>query len=268
MNSILFASVWLVSHVFTLFPINSTGLLAGLWKSLFAVLWVLPIYATTQLLGVAWYEDLYRNASRLKHSSLGSAPPPPSAPTFATISELLLKAVVTLVFGVAAVVAGLIPFVGLPVSFVMSSWLHAYYCFDYRFLDQRQYDSRLGRPVPLRLTQILTIFEVRASYFLGFGATHMAMRLFFLEGYLGLSMFPSLAICSAVFALNVVMTVDAHPTPVLPKRVPVFTPAYAVAFRLLSKWTSPVVASTDSLLKVRSPQTPSNKAETISDAVA
>ena len=66
----------------------------------------------------------------------------------------------------------------------------------------------------MKLSIITQFFDLRWSYYLGFGATHIALRLFMASQ--GLPLFANLAVCSALFPVNVIMTVDAVPglTPV------------------------------------------------------
>lgn len=223
-NFFLFFAMRVIVGVLSLLPVRHDGSILQVLESVFAVCWVIPVYICSTLLGIEWYDTLYRESRKQKGYAT-----PIAAPTFVSISENLLKLFVTLIYGIAAVLIAFVPLVGPLLSFLMSSWLHAFYCFDYRFLDLRHPNGS-----PLRLSEIIKRFEHQPGYYLGFGATHMAFRLYFLEGYLGLSMIPSLAVCSLLYALNVAMTVDADPPMKrFPIRLPVFSPAFALAARLL-----------------------------------
>jgi hypothetical protein len=232
-NGVLFVSLWVISSVLYLLPINNSGIVADMFYSLLSACWVLPVYIGSQLLGLGWYQDLHRIASSLRHKSMGVAElPPPVPPSFDQISDTIYKFIVTALYGLIAVVVAFVPIIGEPISFVVSAWLHAWYCFDYRFADQRQYDPTRRAQTALRLTAVVDVFEHRWAYFLGFGSTHIAIRMFLLQGYFALTLFPALAICSTMYALNVVMAVDARPLPVLPSKLPVFSIAYDQVSRI------------------------------------
>ncbi|CUG90314.1 Hypothetical protein, putative [Bodo saltans] len=236
-NGVLFVSLWVITSILYLLPINNSGIVAEMFYSLLSAFWVLPVYLGSQLLGLGWYQDLHRTASSLRHKSMGVAElPPPVPPSFDLISDNIYKFLVTALYGLIAAVVAFVPVVGEPISFVLSAFLHAWYCFDYRFADQRQYDPTRRAQTALRLTAVVDVFEHRWAYFLGFGSTHIAIRLFLLQGYFGLSLFPALAICSTMYALNVVMAVDARPLPVLPSKLPVFSFAYYHVAQFAGKW--------------------------------
>lgn len=226
-NSVLFVSLWLIANILYLLPINNSGIVANMFYSLLSALWVVPVYLGSQILGISWYQDLFRTASALRHKSMGVAElPPPVPPSFDQISETIYKFIVTALCGAIAAVVAFVPWIGEPIAFVISAWLHAWYCFDYRFADQRQYDPSRRVQTALRLTAVVDVFEHRWAYFLGFGSTHIAIRIFLLQGYFELALFPALAICSMIYALNVVMSVDARPSPALPTKLPIFSTAF------------------------------------------
>lgn len=249
-NGVLLFGLFALSTFVRLTPIGDQGMVAQAWRSVFGVAWVMPMYAATQLLGLRWYEELYRLTSEEKQRTQRAAiaalkghspeedevrtttgvppPPPPPGPSFYQASEAALKFIVTLLYTIVIALVGLVPGVGSLIGFAMASWLHAFYCFDYRFLSQYQYDRKRGVHAPLPLTTILAIFESFWPYYLGYGMTHLGMRAV-LERYFLLDVVSTLAVCSAVFAVNVVTTVDADPllvaAPAL--QLPVLSPLFA-----------------------------------------
>lgn len=218
-NGVLLTTVWLAVKLFSLVPLDPAGPTYTICASAFAVLWVIPVYLFTVILGVGWYETLYRTARQLK-----GLPSPTTVVSFFTVTDNIVKLITTIVFGVVAVLIGFVPLVGPLLSFLASAWLHAFYCFDYQFMDERN-GSSADVNFALRLPEIFDRFEEQPGYYLGFGATHIALRLFIFEGYMGLSMVPSLAMCSLAYALNIIMTVDAvPPQKPFPVKFPIFSP--------------------------------------------
>lgn len=264
-NGTLLATIWAVSRIVYLLPINHSGMLAEVWGALFSVLWVMPVYLGSFLLGITWYRDLYRTASALKHRSLGVAElPSPVAPSLTSSTDTFLKIFVTLAYSFFALFIGVVPYVGPPVSFVLSSWLHAWYCFEYRLADQRQYDPSRGARTEMRLMAQVSFFEKRWAYFFGFGATHLAFRVFLLDMHLELTLYPALAICSTLYALNVVMSVDARPSLAPPTfaKIPFFSFGYNV---VLSKLSSSLrranTVESEAVRVVRDPESDSSSSD-------
>jgi hypothetical protein len=244
-NFVLFLSLYLISELMS--PIQFTGAFAIVMGGLFGAMWVIPMYVVTQTLGLTWYEQLFDEVQKERCARRKRPPPPPRPFSFTGISEVLLKSLVTLIFGVlAGVVAlipmrlgGLLPFdvaVGPMLSLAMGCWLNSVYCFDYRFNQVGTVHSRTGKLVPVSLSSSLNYFEQKWAYFLGFSMWHIAVRT--AMEYAGVFLFGRLAICSALFAVNVVLSVDAKPTlpgdNVLPQ-LPIFLPFYRLVGDALSR---------------------------------
>lgn len=217
--------------------VQPSGLIGWLWEVVFSVSWVIPMYIVTQLLGLNWYSEMYKESSRLKKATQRSVAPSTTRPmSFRDASEAILKAVATLLFALAGTLLVSVPYLKqvlwIP-SYAMSAWLHAFYCFDYRFADQGVKDSR-GKFIPLPLGVITKCFDLSWSYYLGFGSTMVLYR-FLLESY-GFSLFAVMAFYSALFPIHVVMTVDSVPGPEVPLiRIPVFTWLFSTLTRYLSR---------------------------------
>lgn len=205
-NALLFGSLAFIT--FLLASLQSGGLFAAVWNAIFSVCWIVPMYAITALLGAGWYSEMYRAASDEHRRIARKAPLPARPPSFSEVSEFIIKFVVTLVYGIVTLMISFVPVVGFPISFVLSCWLHAYYCFDYRLTDQ-YVPAAQGGLRPITLDEQLRAFDSGWPYYFGFGSTHILCRTV-LEFY-GMGLFPKLAVCSTLFAFNVLTTVDASP---------------------------------------------------------
>ena len=243
LNALLFMTIWFVSMLLHFSP---SGTFSSIWASLFSLLWVIPMYIITILLGLEMWENLYTLSAAGGSSSTpssgvtgGAASQPVVKPdsSFHLVSESIIKLGVRLVFGLLTVLIEAVPLVGLVLSIVMQSWLDAFLCFEYRFNAQFYFDPVLNRHRPLRLSVVLRRFEAMWPYYLGFGLSHVAAR--YWMDFQGVPYFVNLAVCSVMFAVNVVTTVPAMPGPEVPAgwRPPIFTPLYAMLARFVPGFT-------------------------------
>ena len=222
-NCILYLSLLTIGHMMS--SLKPSGVFALVWESIFNVLWVVPMYIISQLLGLTWYDELYRltQEEKKKCSKTKNSLPLRRDVSFTSLSEMILKCVVTLLFAViAGIVAVVVPICGTWIAFFMGSLLHAFYCFDYRFLDQGEVNR--GKLTPLSYSRMIALFEAKWPYYFGYGSTHLAFR-GVLEASGTIPWFGRLALCSALFAVNVVTTVDARPMGTMPVelRLPLFS---------------------------------------------
>ena len=243
-NFILLLSLYLISELVG--PLAPTGAFAVVIAFLFGSVWVVPMYVVTQLLGVAWYEKLYDAAVQEQSKRRKQRPPPPRPFSFVGVSEVLLKSFVTLLFGIVAALVAFVPLrigigmisiaVGPLCSLTMGCWLNSVYCFDYRFNQLGRVNARTGLLEPVSLANSLKFFEKKWAYYLGFSLWHIAVRTIMEET--GVFLFGRLAVCSALFAVNVVLSVDAKPSvpgdTALPS-LPIFIPYYRVVCVMLHK---------------------------------
>ncbi|RNF05043.1 uncharacterized protein Tco025E_08002 [Trypanosoma conorhini] len=276
-NSVFFLSLWAASFLFSYMwdfgggivwgasggggggnavaARNGISLAGRVWSSVFDLMWVLPVYALTQALGVRWYSALYTEAyaeKRRRASSLGAQREAseygkdgemnsPLAPqgadgtfSFRTVvlsaSEIIFKALVTGVYALlAAVVAAVVPSpVGNCLAFVMNSWLYAFYVFDYRLSTQYVFDRRSRRHTRVALTSVLRFFERHWAYFLGFGATQSVITAALRTSWLASSWFSTASVTSVLFGAHIVLSVEATPSPRAPFSVLMFTPFFAL----------------------------------------
>jgi hypothetical protein len=231
LNALLFFSIYMVSLLLVFSP---TGTFSSLWSSLFSLLWVIPMYLITILLGLQMWEDLY--AFSAEYGNSHTAPSSAAAvvradSSFHLLSETIVKLCVRILFGIICVLIEALPVVGLPLTVICQSWLDAFLCFEYRFNAQFYFDPAANRHRPLRLSVVLRRFEAIWPYYLGFGLTHVLAR--YWMDVKGVPYFINLAVCSVMFAINVVTTVPARPGPEVPSgwRLPFFTPLYALFVR-------------------------------------
>ena len=92
---------------------------------------------------------------------------------------------------------------------VLQSWLDALICFDYRCNNQFYYDPAAMKHQPLKLSVLLQRFEYHWPYYFGNSVTHVLLRVWMEEN--GVLYFINLAVCSVMFAVNVLTSVDASP---------------------------------------------------------
>lgn len=64
-----------------------------------------------------------------------------------------------LYFMIQSSIVALIPFIGMPVSFILTSWLYAFYAFDYVWDNTKN----------MSVQQRLDYFETHWAYMFGFG---------------------------------------------------------------------------------------------------
>ena len=294
-NAIFIFSLYVIVDLTT--PLQPTGAFSVVWETLFSLLWIAPMYAVTQLLGLAWYAELYALCKVIhvrerggssnggkgavsQQQQLLSPQQQRPAVSFVAVSELLIKFAVTLIFALIAAFVALLPSnfiaifgINVPVgylgSFVMQSLLHAFYCFDYRFMQQERREkipsssapssssssaiagavaagagagtagsasSVAYRVVPVELSAIIRHFEGRWPYYFGYGASHVliqrAMEL------AGLPLLPRMAVCTTLFAVNVITTVGVEVRwegDALVGRLPIFSPV----FKGVEAWLRP-----------------------------
>lgn len=284
LNTIFILSLFTIVDLVA--PLQPTGAFAFVWETLFSLLWVVPMYAVTQILGITWYEEIYRKCVQVRASERNRPTQPTRDVSFIGVSELVMKFLVTLVYGVlAALIAMVLPRnfiaicglnipVGFLVSFAMSCWLHAFYCFDYRFLDQGRVDrgqpsdaangsaAQSAKLIPAKLSFLITIFERKWPYYLGYGASHIMVRT--AMEWMELPMFARMAVCSALFAVNVVTTVEASVRwegDSTVGRLPIFTPFY----KKLSQWVATANAKRASSSKRAKGSTGSSAAQSSTD---
>ncbi|KEG14697.1 hypothetical protein DQ04_00341120 [Trypanosoma grayi] len=229
---------------------NGLGLLRMVWFKVFDVMWVLPMYALTQALGVRWYSALYTEACVSKKHRTNRAPAegggyddttsltkpngadvPPSFKTAVVfLSEIIFKAIVTALCAfLAVIVETIVPApIGPVMAFMLNSCLYAFCVFDYRFSSQYVWDHETRQPTRMPLLGTLKYFEKRWAYFLGFGATQTVMASLLRSTWIASSWFSVAAFTSVVFGAHIILSVEAKPNPPAPFAIPVLSPFFAM----------------------------------------
>ncbi|CAN1143494.1 Protein EI24 homolog [Linum perenne] len=142
------------------------------------IFWFYPLYLFSFILSTLWYNDIAKYGFAAMGES-GSNLLKPSSSDEVTVSEnkapmnklpglegvivgigeQVYSALLLTFFFLQVSVVGLMPFVGKTFSFVLLSWMYAYYCFEYKWnLSEVPLDRRLD------------FFETNWAFFAGFGS--------------------------------------------------------------------------------------------------
>ncbi|ORC90184.1 uncharacterized protein TM35_000092340 [Trypanosoma theileri] len=241
---------------------SGVGLVSKLWFPVFDAMWVLPVYALIQALGLRWYNALYVEAYKEKKrraavgatrgtveghckgeetsspTKVRSTDGPPSFHTaVVSLSEIMFKFLVTTVYAIVSVVVEMIipsP-MGSHIAFMMNSWLYAFYVFDYRLSSQYVVDRRTRQQNRLTLSSVLKLFETNWAYFLGFGVSQSIITTTLRSSWMAFSWYSVAAVTSVLFGAHVVLSVEATPSPRAPFAVPMLTPFFALCGVVLRK---------------------------------
>lgn len=163
---------------------------------LFYMLWFYPLYVLSILLSNIWYTDIAKNAyaamGRAEPSSkkeLGDAQNKPAGVGGFMIGfgETVFSILLLGFFFLEVYAVGYIPYVGKMLSFLLLSWMYAYYCFEYKWsLAEVSLEKRLD------------FFESNWAFFAGFGSP-CVLPIFFYSRLVGSGV---LAILFPLFVLT------------------------------------------------------------------
>ncbi|XP_026406849.1 protein EI24 homolog isoform X1 [Papaver somniferum] len=163
---------------------------------LFYMLWFYPLYVLCILLSNIWYTDIAKNAyaavGRAEPSSkkeLGDAQNKPAGVGGFMIGfgETVFSMLLLGFFFLEVYAVGYIPYVGKMLSFLLLSWMYAYYCFEYKWsLAEVSLEKRLD------------FFESNWAFFAGFGSP-CVLPIFFYSRLVGSGV---LAILFPLFVLT------------------------------------------------------------------
>ncbi|CAI9103788.1 OLC1v1002345C5 [Oldenlandia corymbosa var. corymbosa] len=133
---------------------------------LFYVFWFYPMYIFSFILSTLWYNDIAKHGffalGKDEHSGpeKNSSADKPSdlEGIMLGIAEQFYSILLLSFFFLQVYVTGFIPYIGKTVSFLLLSWMYAYYCFEYKWnLSGLSLDKRLD------------FFESNWAFFAGFG---------------------------------------------------------------------------------------------------
>ncbi|KAH9599186.1 hypothetical protein LSM04_008864 [Trypanosoma melophagium] len=247
---------------------SGVGLVTKLWFPVFDAMWVLPVYALIQVLGLRWYNALYVEAYKEKKRRAAVAAtrgtvegpskveeitsptkvkitdgPPSFHTAVVSVSEIMFKFLVTTVYAMVSVIVEMIipsP-IGTQIAFMMNSWLYAFYVFDYRLSSQYVLDRRTRQQKRLTLSSTLKLFETNWAYFLGFGASQSVITTALRSSWIASSWYSVAALTSVLFGAHVVLSVEATPSPRAPLAVPMLTPFFALCGVVLRRIANAVL---------------------------
>ncbi|CAL1385566.1 unnamed protein product [Linum trigynum] len=161
--------------------------LRGALLHLLYIFWFYPLYRFSCILGILWYDDIAKHAfaamenngrNLLKpsgsdevaaeHKKAPMEKPPGLEGVFVGIGEQVYSVLLVIFFSAQVHAVGIVPFVGKALSFVLQSWMYAYYCFEYKWnLSEVPLDRKLD------------FFETNWPFFVGFGSPCVLASFFF-----------------------------------------------------------------------------------------
>ncbi|CAI0375228.1 unnamed protein product [Linum tenue] len=213
---------------------------------LFYIFWVCPVYLFSIILSTLWYNDIAKHGfAAMGNNGLNLSKPsrsdeiaaePKKAPMekppglegiFVGIGEQVYSLMLLTFFLLQVHAVGIVPFVGKALSFVMMSWMYAYYCFEYKWnFSEVPLDRRLD------------FFETNWAFFAGFGSPSV-LAIFFV------STFVSYGLMGALYPLFVLTATSSSADHLIfserkkwkgigLRRLPIFCAADTLSLRSLS----------------------------------
>lgn len=160
-------------------PSLRVNILSLIFSSLKNVFWIWPLYSLSLVLCTFWYNDVaeiaYKMKQRARSSSGGATSSSSSANSLDfrktlidKISDNIYRSILLLFFLIQTGLSAHIPVVGPMVAFLMTTWLYAFYAFDYAW-GYKNYNTQ----------QRLLYFETHWAYMAGFGAPNAFASYFF-----------------------------------------------------------------------------------------
>lgn len=226
------------------------ALLRGGLVQLFYVAWFYPLYMFSFILSAIWYNDIAKHGlfaifeygvtvaespnqldSKAVQNKSQTGKPIDLEGILIGVGEQVYSLLLLTFFFFQVYVSGFIPLVGKAFSFLLLSWMYAYYCFEYKW----NYSG-------LSLDKRLDFFESNWAFFAGFGCPCI-LATFFLSPLVSYGV---MAILYPLFVLTATGS-EADKIIALPRRkwkgaglgrVPVFSAADYLSLRALSLFPS------------------------------
>lgn len=145
---------------------------------LFYVLWFYPMYLFSFILSTLWYNDIAKYGFLAIEKDGPTGTEPQSSQEQSTsqsstqtgraidlggvmlgIAEQAYSIILLNVFFLQVQFTSFIPYIGMPLNFLLTSWMYAYYCFEYKWNFKG-----------LSLDKRLDFFESNWAFFAGFGS--------------------------------------------------------------------------------------------------
>jgi etoposide-induced 2.4 mRNA len=185
--------------------IDLVGAVQDLTSNFFTVLWLIPMYALSFILNTLWYVEI---AEQVFKQEYGRVTPITNITDIIRdeVYRILLMVWLTIqIYGVYMFV----PYFGSVYAFLYTSWICAFYCYDYKWTLQGW-----------TIDQRLHVFEEHWVFMLGFG-TPCALVTWWLPQFIGYGIY------AMVFPLSMILAIISSPvkhTPsvILPAHMPVF----------------------------------------------
>ncbi|XP_020530647.1 protein EI24 homolog isoform X2 [Amborella trichopoda] len=159
--------------------------------SLFYVFWFYPLYISSYIISIGWYNDIAQSAFHVI-GGVGHKTAQPSGQNDLSnavnhvgrpdgfegivygFGEQVYSFLMLNIFYIEVTALGFIPYAGKLMNFLLLSWMYAYYCFEYKWsLSVQGLDKRLN------------FFETNWAFFAGFGSPCAVVTFLFsqLVGY-------------------------------------------------------------------------------------
>lgn len=217
---------------------------------LFYVLWFYPLYVFSFILSTLWYNDIAKYGflaikkdeptSTDQQSLQDQSSSPNSTQTSRStdfggvmigIAEQAYSLILLNTFFLQVQLTNMIPYIGLPLNFVLTSWMYAYYCFEYKWNFKG-----------LSLDKRLDFFESNWAFFAGFGSPCILSMFVF-------SRLVSYGILAILFPLFVLTATGSNADKLITSqrktwkgvglaRIPIFSAADYISMKVLSLFQS------------------------------
>mmetsp|Transcript_4018 Transcript_4018/g.7145 ORF Transcript_4018/g.7145 Transcript_4018/m.7145 type:complete len:301 (-) Transcript_4018:1329-2231(-) len=185
-------------HTWTKSPEAAPLFTAG-FTVLFKYAWMWPVRILAHILNSVWCFHVVGEATRLQKAAQFSAMSYDRI--LRSVTECIYQVVLLFFFYLEVNLWSLVPYVGFPISFVFSCWLHAFYAFDYRWAHE-------GRS----LKQRVKAFELSWDYYFGFGAP-MTLLYFVLCWAATEGPFIAFAVSSLLFPIHIIVALTMPDRP-------------------------------------------------------
>ena len=145
----------LIPIVLYVVPLEASTWIDFILKTLFKVLWVLPLYIISRLLNVFWYQEI----ADLVYRTLKKPTNKPSGmPLSAILADVVYSVVVQCIFLVQASLVASVPVIGYGLHLSHMSLVYSLYAFEYVWMSQG-----------LGVIQRTAIMHLNWCYFIGYG---------------------------------------------------------------------------------------------------
>ncbi|KAG0485189.1 hypothetical protein HPP92_009268 [Vanilla planifolia] len=212
---------------------------------LFYVFWFYPLYVFSIILSTMWYNDIAKHAFEVVRrkgmhmtkvsgkidlpdgqNGTHSSRPGGFEGVLLGIGEQVYSFLLLTFFFIEVVATLFIPYIGTAISFILNSWMYAYYCFEYKWNHSE-----------MSLDKRIEFFESNWAFFAGFGSPCVLAIFFF-------SRLVSYGVMAILFPLFVLTAAGSQAEQVIdsmrtswggggPSKVPIFYAADSLSMLML-----------------------------------